>query len=335
MRLWHAPARPLPVTVRPVGGETVVSCARRLSAANDLPPTTVLRALGQLAAGSGKHLLICDARLNDHAAERLGAYTGISRARLSLARPALRGQLHPGQELPPNRPAVCFRREHPRPACRHCQLAAGGPSGPEVLLLRGWVPLLCRRHRRWLGPDHEPGQHDLSAATDILAAERRLAVLVARSGDRAWAWREFRMAWNMTQDWTGFNPRFKRMPVFSQRWRDRAAALGITVTGKYPPRIATFPEAVALATIITNLNWRRHVALEWDTQPFYQRIAESIGEQSYPSWPYDSDPVRRWTRIHRAKFEPLRSWSWRRPVPPPERFKLPRTPETATSNERP
>ena len=322
MRLWHAPARALPVTVRPIGGETIVSYARRLSAANDLPPATVLRALGQLAnMGSGKHLLICDARLNEQAADRLEAYTGISRTRLSRALPALRGQLHPGQELPPNRPALCFRRAHPRPACRQCKLVASGPSGPDALVLPGWTPLACRRHRRWLGPDHEPSQYDLSAARDILAAERRLARLLARSGDRTWAWREFHMAWNMAQDWTGFDPRLRRMPVFTQRWRDRATALGITVTGKWPPRIVTFPEAVTLATILTDLNWRRHVALEWDNQPFYQRIAESIGEQSYPTWPYSSDPVRRWTRFHRARFEQLRTWSWGKPPPPPERFK--------------
>jgi hypothetical protein len=321
VKLWHAPARALPVTLRPIRGETIVSYTRRLSAANDLPPTTVLRALGQLPTGSGKHLLICDARLNDQAADRLEAYTGIPRTRLSRALPAMRGQLHPDQGLPPNRPALCFRREPPRPACRHCQLAAGGPSGPEALILPGWTPLVCRRHRRWLGPDHEPCQYDLSAAGDVLAAERRLARLLAHSGDHAWAYREFRMAWDMTREWTGLDPRLRRTPVFTRRWRDRATALGITVTGKYPPWIVTFPEAVTLATILTDLNWRRHVALEWDTRPFYQRIADSTGEQSYPSWPYDSDPVRRWTRVHRARFEQLRAWSWSRPAPPAERFK--------------
>ena len=65
----------------------------------------------------------------------------------------------------------------------------------------------------------------------------------------------------MTQDWTGCDPR--RMPVFSQRWRDRAAALGITVTGKWPPWVVTFPEAVTLTAILTDLNWRRYIALEW------------------------------------------------------------------------
>ena len=68
-------------------------------------------------------------------------------------------------------------------------------------------------------------------------------------------------------------------------------------------------------------NWRRHVALEWDSQPFYQRVTESVGEQSYPTWPYSTDPVRRWARFHRARFEQLRAWSWGKPPPPAERFK--------------
>jgi hypothetical protein len=39
----------------------------------------------------------------------------------------------------------------------------------------------------------------------------------------------------------------------------------------------------------------------------------------------DGDPaaggVRSWVRIHRARFEKLRGWSWGRPPPPPERFR--------------
>ena len=65
------------------------------------------------------------------------------------------------------------------------------------------------------------------------------------------------------------------MPIFSQRWRDRTATLGITKTGKRPPRVTTFPEAVALAAVLTDLEWRRDVALALiDDRPFYQRIAE-------------------------------------------------------------
>ena len=322
MRLWHAPARALPVTVRPICGETIVSYARRLSVANDLPPATILRALGELTGnGTGKHLLICDAQPNEHAAGRLEAYTDIPRTRLTRALPALREQLHPGQTLPPNRPALCFRRTEPRarPACRHCQLAASGTSGPDALVLPRWSPLLCRRHRRWLGLADETRQHDLSAARDILAADRRLARLLACSDDRAWTRREFHAAWNMAQDWTECDPR--RMPVFSQRWRERAAVLGITRAEKWPPRVVTFPEAVTLATILTDLDWRRHVALDWDDRPFYQHIAESIGEQSHPRWFLTNDPIRRWIRGHRARFEKLRLRPWGEPAPENRHFK--------------
>ena len=45
--------------------------------------------------------------------------------------------------------------------------------------------------------------------------------------------------------------------------------------------VVTFPQAVTLTAILTDLNWR-HGALEWDTRPFYQHVADSIGEQSYP-----------------------------------------------------
>ncbi|MGH3288985.1 MAG: hypothetical protein ACRDPD_30635 [Streptosporangiaceae bacterium] len=111
------------------------------------------------------------------------------------------------------------------------------------------------------------------------------------------------------------------MPVFSQRWRDRATALGIAKTGKHPPRVVTFPEAVTLTAILTDLDWRRGVALDWDDRPFYQRIAESIGERSYPRWFLANDPVRYWIRYHRARFEHLRHCSWGKPPPPAERYK--------------
>lgn len=321
MKLWHAPARTLPVTVRPITGETIVSYVWRLSAANDLPPTTILRALGELTGrGNERHLITYDARLNEQAADRLEAYAGIPATRLARALPALGGQLHRGQALSPNRPALAFRTAHPRPSCRHCQLAASGPHGPDALVLPGWTLLVCRRHRRWLGPGDEPAQYDLSTATGLLAAERRLARLAARSGDRAWAYDQFRTAWNITQDLTECDP--ETTPAFRQRWHGRATALGITTTGTPPPRIVTFPEAVTLAAILTNLDWRRDVALEWtDDRPFYQHIAESLGEPSYPRWHLARDPARHWIRSHRARFGQLRIWSHGKLPPPARRFK--------------
>jgi hypothetical protein len=48
MKLWRRPAHLLPVQVRPVGGETVVSYLFRLADANGFArPTLLLRAIGE------------------------------------------------------------------------------------------------------------------------------------------------------------------------------------------------------------------------------------------------------------------------------------------------
>jgi len=318
VKLWTAPARVLPVTAHPLGGETVVSYARRLATANELPETAVMRAVGQLSCGSGQHLFDRDAWLNEQAAGRLETYSGLSRERLARALPALR-QL-PRLPLPADRPALQVHQPWPRArqACRQCRLRASGSSGPPVMVHPSASPLVCQRHRRWLGPAGETSQHDLSAAGEILAADRRRTRLLARSPDKKWAAGIFQAAWSIPQDWTECDP--CRMPVFSQRWRDRAAALGIT-TAKRPPRVVTFPEAVTLTAILTDLHWRRSVALEWDTRPFYQHIAESIGEQSYPRFFLRNDPIRRWIDGHRARFADIRRRAWRHPAPENRHFK--------------
>jgi hypothetical protein len=233
-------------------------------------------------------------------------------------------QMHPGDTLPPDRPALCFLRMQTRPPCRKCEMAASGPAGPAALVLPGWTPLVCQRHRRWLGPAHDTTQHDLPAVPDVIAAGRRLAGLLSSSGDRAWTWNEFRTAGNIARDWP--NSGIHRMPALAQRWHDRAAALATpahvtTPAGKRASWIVAFPEAVALTAILTDLDLRRHIAMEWDDRPLYRRISASIGEQRYQAWAYHNAPILRWIRIHRARFEQLRNGAWRRPLPPPERFK--------------
>lgn len=323
MRVWHLPARRLPVAARPIAGETIPSYARRLGAANDLPATLMLRALGEFTGrGSGTHLLTgFDALLNEHAAVRLAAYTGMPGDHLTRVLPGLR--VPPYRRLPLDRPALCFYVAHTRLACRRCQLSRSGPSGPDALILPGWTPLVCHRHRRWLGRDHETAQHDLSAAPDILAASRRLTGILARSGDRDWARREFANSWNLTRRWPEAG--VQHMPALARRWRERAAAFGVPVftatkAGSIASAIVAFPEAVALTAIITDLSLRRHVAMEWDIKPLFQRIGASLGERAKPGWDYN-DPAHRWARAHRHRFEDLRHSSWRRPLPPPERFK--------------
>ena len=77
-----------------------------------------------------------------------------------------------------------------------------------------------------------------------------------------------------------------------------------------------FPEAVALAAIRTDLDLRRDIALGWDYRPLCRRISASIGEQRYQAWAYHNAPIRRWIRVHRARFEQLRNGTWRKPPAP-------------------
>jgi hypothetical protein len=309
VNLWQLPARPLPVTLRPLGGETVISYARRLAEANGLAPTAILRALGQVIPGSGLHLLDHDAWLNDQAIARLEALSALPGHRLATALPALRwGPPRAFRPLPEASPALRCYRPWPaaRSACRPCALRAGATA--TVLVRPQASPLLCRRHLRWLGPASETVQADISAVPEILTAHRRYQQLLARSGDREWAAAGIGAAWAITMRWAQ-DP--YRRPRLRSRWQDRASRLGLT--GPPARRAVTFPEAVALAQVLTDLDWRRHVAMvrEWQLDRFYQRIARRLGEPSCRA-PFRSDPIAAWTASHRSRFARIRDSFWSR-----------------------
>jgi TniQ len=304
MRLWQLPARALPVTVRPLGGETVISYCRRLAEANGLPPTAIMRAVGQVIPGSGHHLLNHDAWLNDQAIARLEALSALPRHRLATAVPALRwGPPRWFPALPEDSPALrCYRPwPAPRPACRPCTLRAAG----TVLVRPQASPLLCRRHLRWLGRAAETTQTDISAAPEILTAHRRYQQLLARSADRERAAARIGAAWTITAHWAQ-DP--DRLPRLRSRWQDRASKLGLTGLGQ---PVVTFPEAVALAQILTDLDWRRHVAMvrEWQLDRFYQHIARRLAEPSCRA-PARGDPIVTWTTGHRNRFAQIRDSFW-------------------------
>ncbi|MGD0687009.1 MAG: hypothetical protein ABSA03_18070 [Streptosporangiaceae bacterium] len=309
MKLWQLPARALPVTLRPLGGETVISYSRRLAEANDLPPTAIMRALGQVIPGSGHHLLNHDAWLNDQAITRLEALSALPRHRLATALPALRwGPPRWFPPLPEDSPALRCYRPWPaaRPACRLCALHAGGGTG--ALVRPQASPLLCRPHLRWLGGAGETAQTDISAAPEILTAHRRYQQLLAKSsgGDREWTAVSIGAAWGITMHWAG-EPH--RRPRLRSRWQDRAGRLGLTGPPSQPA--VTFPETVALAQVLADLDWRRHVAMvpEWQLDRFYQRIARRLGEPSCRE-PARSDPIVTWTTRHRSRFAPTRNSFW-------------------------
>jgi hypothetical protein len=141
VRRWLQPARALPVTMRPAGGETVNSYALRLSVANGLVPTAVLRSLGQVTQASGHHLLARDSWLNDQALARLEALSAISRSRLVRALPALQQEVPSPQfpELPGDRPALHCYVPDPRPwlACRACTLRTSLGTTPTAMVRPG------------------------------------------------------------------------------------------------------------------------------------------------------------------------------------------------------
>ncbi len=313
MKRWQQPARALPVTLRPLGGETVNSYTWRLAEANGLVPTAILQTLGQLTEGSGHYLLDRDAWLNDQALTRLETISAIPRPRLLRALPALRlgppsARLAP---LPADLPALhCYPpRPHAWPACRACTLRVSLGTTPLALVRPPAAPMLCRRHQRWLGTADEPAQTDISAVPEILTAHRRHHRLRARSGDPEWVTANVHTAWHITRHWAQ-EPRHR--PWLRARWQARASRLGLAPELSQP--VITFPEAVALAEILTDLDWRRHLAMvpAWQADRFYRRIARRLGEPSYQA-PSRRDPIRAWTEQHRSRFEDIRDTFWNRP----------------------
>jgi hypothetical protein len=302
MRRWLQPARALPVTLRPVGGETVNSYALRLSVANGLIPTAVLRSLGQVTQASGHHLLARDSWLNDQALDRLEALSAISRPRLLRALPALQQGVPSSQlpELPGDRPALHCYVPEPRPwlACRTCTLRASLGTTPTAMVRPQASPLICRRHQRWLGTADEPADIGIAAVPEILTARRRLQRLRLTSSDPELADGCFQAAWNITRVWAR-EPHCR--PRLRVRWRARADKLGPDTA--LSSRVATFPEAVALAEILADPDWRHHVATASARQigQFYQRVSGRLGEGIYQPLT-DDDPVITWAEQHRSNL---------------------------------
>jgi hypothetical protein len=304
VRRWLQPARALPVTLRPVGGETVNSYALRLSAANGLVPTAVLRSLGQVTQASGHHLLARDSWLNDQALARLEAFSAVSRPRLVRALPALQQESPSPQfpELPGDRPALhCYVPEpRPWPACRACTLRTSLGTTPTAMVRPLASPLICRRHQRWLGTADEPADISISEIPEILTAHRHLQRL--RSSDNPQLARDcVQAAWNITRVWAR-EPHCR--PRLRSRWQARAARLGPATAPS--SRAVTFPEAVALAEILTDPGWRHHVATApRQVDQFYRRICARLSEGPYQA-PAPDDPVIAWAGHYRSTFTATR-----------------------------
>ncbi len=319
MKLWHLPAAELPVTLRPFGGETVVSYARRLSEANALTHNAVLRALGDISPFPGRQLLYrYDVLLNDAALDRLEALTGIDRARLIRALPALRKERR--NILPNDRPTGRCFPAHPRPACSQCvHRRATGPA----LVYMDTLAQICRPHRRWL----LGVQRDLSPTPAILAAHHRYRQHLRAHDHHRWAWVTATSAERVALGWA--QGRAWLHPALTKRFRARADALGL----KDPAHPAVvLPETVALAQVLSDPVWRRHAAMadQWAMGPFHRRIAAATGaNHSTLLWSWMRDPLGFWLFFHRDRYARYReeytsfsrfSWSEHSPYPPVENF---------------
>lgn len=321
MTLWQQPAQLLPVRVRPIGGETVVSYVFRLAAANTLArPTTLLRALGEPVSGYPYATMIHnrDITLNAPALARLETFTGLPAARLRKALPSL--STPRADPLSHTGPMIrVFSNAAIRDHCHPC--IARIPGRPQVRVHSGEAPSICRRHRRWIETTSKhTDQIDLSGNIEIITAHRRLDRLRSTAGDHAWVHEQLGHASRVVLGWhlarAPFSPSYYTFKHLHARWDKRAAAL------PQSPRaisLLVLPEAVTLAEILCDLEWRRHVAMadyDHDVAPFYRHVGRRLGqpERFGDRLPYSNrnDPLESWVIEHRKRFRAVREEHWKR-----------------------
>jgi hypothetical protein len=198
--------------------------------------------------------------------------------------------------------------------------------GPTAVVHPRSSPLVCQRHRRWLGAPSEATQYDLPAASDVLVAYRSCVRFLADSNDTGWPATRFRAAWQVTRWWACQAP--DQVPALSRRWRNRAKALGISPTSPVPA-VVTFPETVALARVLDSLDWRRHGAIVdvLDIDVFYQQLARRLGESPYPRSISHGPLLRKQTgqrygelASERDKLAEIRNRTWEQAILHPQSF---------------
>lgn len=281
--LWQQHAQQLPVRVRPLRQETLTSYATRLAAANALArPTILLRALGHPHGNLTQTTMHdYDIALNAPALARLETFTGIPTERLRKALPAINHRANLPGDIPRIKLFRCWGLRRPcdglrRPGRRppddpHPPTAIPGDlRTPPPLARRGQSPDPDRPHR------HTGDPHRAPAATSACAPTSPLTPTAGNGFGGNCTPRQ-------TSSRAGSSPATATTPRLHKVWAARHAVLRpwSTVLVGYQPLV--YPEAVALAEIITDLNWRRHVAMvqhDIDLKPFFHRVAARLGQPS-------------------------------------------------------
>ena len=321
MKLWQQHAQQLPVKVRPLRLETLTSYATRLAAANELDrPTILLRALGHPHGNLAQTTMHdYDIALNAPALVRLETFTGIPAQRLRKSLPAVNRRFDLPGDIPRTKLFRCWGL---RPPCDGC--AARVPGKPTIRAYQYEYPPICTRHRRWLDGDKLQPQIDLVNAPEIMTAYRRYLKLrdrIAVDFDSSeWFRRQLSTATAIVSAWV--IPSRRDNPQMHQTWTARSTALWPWLTVAVPSDLLVFPEAVALAEIITDLHWRRHIAMarhDTDLKPFFHRVAARLGQPRMfaitTRCSHSRDPLRHWVNGIRRHHELTRTEFWQR-VPP-------------------
>jgi hypothetical protein len=234
------PARPLPVTVSPISGETLSSYLGRVAAANHITATALLALLPRWfrtkirdCDDRGQYSKLLPAAAG--ALHQLAAVTGSTSKTLAHALPVF----------------TCFVGDPASPArattaCQRC-LAANGIHQPIPILLAAHLRI-CSRHQLWLPASGLP-QLDLSACPDITAAQRQARRLLRRCTPQQLISAHAAAAGHIT----GPAP---DLPARPASWQQRVSLLQASNTrpGSTPPTrdqliaAAIYPDAITLAT---------------------------------------------------------------------------------------
>jgi hypothetical protein len=335
MKTWQQSVHQLPIRVRPVRGETLISYLMRLAVANEYSrPTTLLRALGEPSRPLlNAQLADFDVVLNKPAKRRLETLTGRTVLELRRSLSALWNE--PSDRVPTDTPAIeVLRSWNLRDHCDRC--VARLPGRPTVRVYSLSFPHICKRHQRWVATEKEhswlefePKQVDLTGAPEIVRAHRRYARLRAEIDNHGWTAQQLRAATTVAVGWGRTN--YRKNKALHDRWDARKKAIKSRGYAFKPTPLLVFPEAVALTEVLTDLEWRRHVAMvreERHLDRFYQHVARRLNQpKSYiaslaitdhrPDRPHrrrmdyiTRDPLANWARQLRYQHEKLRTEFW-------------------------
>ncbi|MFB8123045.1 hypothetical protein ACFVG1_06615 [Streptomyces bacillaris] len=292
MKRWQRPVRPLPLRVRPMQSESVVSFVMRLAAANDFPASLLFRTIGDCVPG--KHVLHRDAILNRTAIDRLSILSRTPADHLTRALPGL-SHVPVYVPLPARTPTVRFFKLHyPMQACRTCTLKHG-PATPFAWEHRDRdeARYVCTMHRRWI---KSTPQYNLMNAPEIVTAQNEYDAL-AMSYTQAEAASGLFQAWNITTGWL----KDKRHQSLMRRWRARAETVGAAGPASAAAR---FPEMIHLAPLLIHPSWRNHViyGAPSDLSRFLRHASRAVGTdyELFPDQRGREDPLVTWAMSLRS-----------------------------------